>query len=152
MQGFLEAFCKIEIKKHGFLKTEKATYTWVNVDNQNVSGKLCKSYIYQDLETAMENNMIKYLIIIINFVIRTVVSLIMAYCGCDTESIKLQFVTNVVFVCQFFNTGVLPMLCTANFTGQLPEGIVKGLNLLGGDSDFNANWFTDIGATIVGAM
>jgi hypothetical protein len=23
----------------------------------------------------------------------------MAYCGCDTESIKLQFVTNVVFVC-----------------------------------------------------
>jgi hypothetical protein len=100
----------------------------------------------------MENNAIKYLIIIINYVIRTVVSLIMGYCGCDTESIKLQFVTNVVFVCQFFNTGVLPMLCTANLSGQLPAGFVKSLNMLGADSDFNAQWFMNIGATIVGAM
>jgi len=76
----------------------------------------------------------------------------MAYCGCDTESIKLQFVTNVVFVCQFFNTGVLPMLCTANLTGQIPASWVKSMNMAGGDSDFNAQWFTNIGATIVGAM
>lgn len=92
-------------------------FTWTNAEGKKVSEKMCKTYIYENLETTMENNMIKYLIIIINFVIRTVVSLIMAYCGCDTESIKLQFITNVVFVCQFFNTGVLPMLCTANLTG-----------------------------------
>lgn len=117
MQGFLEAFCKIEIKAHGILKVESKVYNWKSANNTMVDGKLCKTYIYETLETTVENNMIKYLIIIINFVIRTVVSLIMAYCGCDTESIKLQFVTNVVFVCQFFNTGVLPMLCTANLSG-----------------------------------
>lgn len=113
---------------------------------------MCHKWEKDQLKTTFENNAIKYLIIIINYVIRTVVSLIMAYCGCDTESIKLQFVTNVVFVCQFFNTGVLPMLCTANFYGQLPFGLVKGLNLLGSDSDFTSDWFTSIGATIVGAM
>lgn len=117
MQGFLEAFCKVEIKKDGLLTVQKKVFTWTNAEGKKVSEKMCKTYIYENLETTMENNMIKYLIIIINFVIRTVVSLIMAYCGCDTESIKLQFITNVVFVCQFFNTGVLPMLCTANLTG-----------------------------------
>jgi hypothetical protein len=61
--------------------------------------KMCSTYITDNIETTMANNSIKYLIIIINYVIRTVVSLIMGYCGCDTESIKLQFVTNVVFVC-----------------------------------------------------
>lgn len=76
----------------------------------------------------------------------------MTYCGCDTESIKLMFVTNVVFVCQFFNTGVLPMMVTANMQGQLPESWVKGFNLMGPDSDFNTQWFINIGSTILGAM
>jgi hypothetical protein len=92
-------------------------YKYTNLEGKAKSEKLCNHYITDSIETTFENNFIKYLIIIINFVIRTVVSLIMGYCGCDTESIKLMFVTNVVFVCQFFNTGVLPMLCTANLTG-----------------------------------
>jgi hypothetical protein len=81
------------------IDVEKQTYTWKNDKGKTVSAKMCHTYVIENLETTMENNAIKYLIIIINYVIRTVVSLIMAYCGCDTESIKLQFVTNVVFVC-----------------------------------------------------
>lgn len=98
-------------------KTRSEVYNYTSSDGKAKSVKLCLHYIEDDIATTMENNLIKYLIIIINFVIRTIVSLIMAYCGCDTESIKLMFVTNVVFVCQFFNTGVLPMLCTANLSG-----------------------------------
>ena len=99
------------------VKVESEVYKWKAENKTDVSGKMCQSYVRDNIETTVENNMIKYLIIGINFIIRTVVCLIMGYCGCDTESIKLQFVTNVVFVCQFFNTGVLPMLCTANLTG-----------------------------------
>lgn len=117
MQGFLEAFCKNEIKKIGELKVINKEYTYVNANGKKETHKICHKYITESMKTLVENNAIKYLIIIINYVIRTVVSLIMAYCGCDTESIKLQFVTNVVFVCQFFNTGVLPMMCTANMEG-----------------------------------
>jgi len=98
------------------------------------------------------NNAIKYIIIIINLVIKTVVIKIMNYVGCDTESTYLAFVTNVVFVCQFFNTGFLPVLCTANLTGQLPIKIVETLKFTGADSDFNEDWFSNIGETIVGSM
>jgi hypothetical protein len=45
------------------------------------------------------NNMIKYVIIGINFIIRTVVIKVMTYVGCNTESSYLSFVTNVVFIC-----------------------------------------------------
>lgn len=132
MQGFLEAFCRIEVADHGATGSYtvmKKSYEWTSSSGKKESALMCKTFIYEDTETTFENAAIKYLIIIINYVIRTIVSLIMAYCGCDTESIKLQFVTNVVFVCQFFNTGVLPMLCTANLTGQLPLGLVKALNM-----------------------
>lgn len=44
------------------------------------------------------------------------------------------------------------MLCTANLQGNLPSGWAKAFNMLGADSDFMSSWFTNIGATIVGAM
>jgi len=44
------------------------------------------------------------------------------------------------------------MLCTANLSGQIPHKFVKMFNLFGADSDFNSNWFSNIGDTIVGSM
>jgi len=99
MQGFLEAYCKVEEKKIGPVKATDLEVTYKNDKGKSVTNKICDVYITESIKTTLENNAIKYLIIIINYVIRTVVSLIMAYSGCDTESIKLQFVTNVVFVC-----------------------------------------------------
>lgn len=98
------------------------------------------------------NNLLKYVIIIINIIIRTVITKIMVFAGCDTESQYLSFVTNVVFICQFFNTGFLPMLCTANLTHQIPYKFVKMFKLTGPDSDFNEDWFSSIGDTILGSM
>jgi hypothetical protein len=95
----LEAFCKNEVKKIGTVKATNTEFTYKNAKGVKETHKICELYVTENIKTTLENNAIKYLIIIINFVIRTVVSLIMAYCGCDTESIKLQFVTNVVFVC-----------------------------------------------------
>jgi hypothetical protein len=36
--------------------------------------------------------------------------------GCDTESTQMSYITNSVFICIFFNTGFLLMLCNANLT------------------------------------
>ena len=63
------------------------------------------------------NNVIKYTIIILNTVIRKGVIAIITYVGHDNESEQMKQVTNVVFACQFFNTGFLLMLCNANFNG-----------------------------------
>lgn len=98
------------------------------------------------------NNGIKYLIIILNTVIRMVVIAIITRMGCSTESDQLIYITNMVFICQFFNTGILPMLCTANLEHQLPPAIVAMFGLSGDIRDFNLKWFTIVGDTIVGSM
>lgn len=98
------------------------------------------------------NNGIKYLIIGLNFFIRKVVVKIIEFIGCSTESSQMIYITNMVFICQLFNTGVLPMLCTANLEGQLPAGVVSALGLRGPQADFSQDWFTNIGDTIVGSM
>lgn len=72
--------------------------------------------------------------------------------GCSTESDQLIYITDVVFVCIFFNTAILPMLCMANFEQQLPKGIVNAFNLKGDASDFTQNWYVNLGDTIVGSM
>ena len=98
------------------------------------------------------NNGIKYMIIGLNFFIRKAVIFIIDRIGCSTESSQMIYITNMVFICQLFNTGVLPMLCTANLVGQLPDGIVNAFGFKGPESDFSQNWFTNIGDTIVGSM
>lgn len=113
---------------------------------------MCKEYVSAYLNEKFLNNGIKYLIIILNTVIRMVVIAIISRMGCSTESTQLVYVTNMVFICQFFNTGILPMLCTANLEGQLPPKLIRAFGLHGDSRDFNQNWFIVIGDTIVGAM
>jgi hypothetical protein len=71
--------------------------------------------------------------------------------GCNTESQQMIYITNLVFICQFFNTGILPMLLTANLENQFPL-LAKTLGLTGQATDFNSNWFINIGDTIVSTL
>ena len=61
----------------------------------------------------------------------------------------MGYITDSVFICIFFNTGFLLMLCNSNLTEQ---GYLMGAIFKGNDSDFNMNWFTSMGDTIVGSM
>jgi hypothetical protein len=97
----------------------------------------------------VRDNLIKYFIIILNTLIRMIVIIIINAVGCDTESTQMSFITNSVFICIFFNTGFLLMLCNANLTEQ---SYLFGAFFKGNISDFNQNWFTSMGDTIVGSM
>lgn len=44
------------------------------------------------------------------------------------------------------------MLCTANLEHQLPPKIVALLGMNKANTDFNENWYTNIGDTIAAAM
>lgn len=58
----------------------------------------------------------------------------------------MSYITNAVFICIFFNTGFLVMLCNANTQSQ-------GIAFFNGqDTDFNTRWLTSQGETIVGSM
>ena len=88
------------------------------------------------------------LIIFINVGIRMVIIEIIEAVGCQTESYQMSIITNSVFVCIFFNTGFLVMLCNANL---LEQGSIFTI-FNGNDTDFNRNWFTSQGDTIVKSM
>jgi len=88
-----------EIKSHGYYTVLDKEYTYVNSKKVSETHKYCNKFVKDDISMKAANNGIKYIIIAINFIIRTVVIKIMTYIGCDTESSYLSFVTNVVFVC-----------------------------------------------------
>jgi hypothetical protein len=63
----------------------------------------------------------------------------------------MKYITNAVFLSIFFNTGLLIMLCNSNLEDQGLFGLGYIFNE-GANSDFNTNWFTSQGDTIVKAM
>lgn len=72
------------------------------------------------------------------------------YMAKTTESEQTELITNVVFVCQFFNTAILLLLVNANLKPQ--EIPIISTFFTGNIADFDEYWFNDIGNTIVGAM
>jgi len=54
-----------------------------------------------------------------------------------------------VFIAQFFNTGILPMLVMADLREQSK---FLGKFFSGTDNDYNEHWFHTTGNTIMGAM
>ena len=113
------------------------------------SEPICESYTETKLKITGMDNFIKYLIIIVNTVIRMVVIIIINKVGCSTESQQMKYITDSVFLCIFFNTGFLLMLVNANLEMQ---GYLVAKHFKGGISDFDQNWFTNMGDTIVAAM
>lgn len=157
--GALMCQCEKDIKRYGKGKY----YGWYKVidDKYNFTDsyglerkdvELCRGYVDDMIKASGLNNSIKYIIIALNYVIRVVVIKIISLMRCSTESTQMIYITEMVFICQFFNTGILPMLCTANLEGQLPPKIVSLFNLKGDSSDFDQDWFVNIGDTIVGSM
>ena len=156
MMGALKCKCVNDIKSLGKLtgynKVYSKKYPITFANGTSSEEQICKPYVKDYFKEKFMNNGIKYIIIVLNTVIRMACIFIIQKVGCSTESTEMIYTTNVVFVCTFFNTGILPMLCTANLEHQIPEWIVIMLGLKGGSSDFNQNWFTNIGDTIVGSM
>lgn len=70
--------------------------------------------------------------------------------GEDTRSAMIRSIKVGVFVTQFFNTGILLLLSSANFT----ESKVPFLNTYnkGPYTDFSEDWYGDVGAIIVKTM
>jgi hypothetical protein len=62
--------------------------------------------------------------------------------GEDTHSQQLKSITNGIFVTQFFNTGILLALVTANFT---EVNLPLASYFVGKYPDFTPEWYTVVG-------
>lgn len=98
----------------------------------------------------VDNQIVKFAIIAINYVLRLFIIKLIIYIGKDTESEQTRLISNGVFIVQFFNTALLLLLVNANFNEQgFPFTMFSSEK---GMPDFNDKWFNDIGSTLVGAM
>jgi len=90
MTGSLKCMCKQDIKAGGILglyNVRDQEYNFTAINGTEITNvKICASYINDDLKAQALNNGIKYLIIVLNTVIRMVVIKIVTMMGCSTES------------------------------------------------------------------
>jgi hypothetical protein len=104
----------------------------------------------QDLILAnVLSNVVTGSVVVINFVLRLVIIACINYIGLATESEQTEKILKGIFVTQFFNTGILLLLCNANLTQQ---GSILGILTFGSITDFNDTWFDVIGYNIVYSM
>lgn len=92
------------------------------------------------------SSIVKYLVVIINYVLRLLIVRPCIYVGMPTKGEESKLVTRSIFICQFLNTAVIMLLLNANLE---PQGVPFFDGQL---SDFNSYWYNDTGNTIVGTM
>ena len=65
--------------------------------------------------------------------------------GFETSSAEIRFIKNAVFIVSFINNALLVMVMSANF--EFTSHVFNGKY-----SDFNLDWFIDIGSIVVSSM
>jgi len=86
-------------------------------------------------------------IIMLNFIARLFFMCLAEYVGFRNDSEKASFITTTVFVSAFFQTGWLCLVAPWSTSREFDEGGVNKL-FTGIYTDFNPDWFADVGYTI----
>jgi len=76
--------------------------------------ELCYTYSFGMLWANTLSYIVSYSIVGINYVLRVFIIILIKRIGYDTESGETQIITDGVFVTQYFNTGILLLVCNAN--------------------------------------
>ena len=107
-------------------------------------------YKYADLAATVYywTSALSYIIIGINYILRTVCIMLVDWIGFSTETVRLSKTTSITFWVQFFNSAFLLLLINANLSEQPITFGMTG----GSMGDFNATWFRTVGNVIIGAM
>lgn len=84
---------------------------------------------------------------VINSILKLILIKLISLIGEDTRSATIRSIKVGVFITQFFNTGVLLLLASANFS----ETKVPYLNSYdnGAYTDFNEDWYREVGSIII---
>ena len=139
--GCLQCFCQSEYKSN--------PDTYLTESYGQAAGEpICKSYYDQVSSVYLWTSALSYLLIGINYVLRTVCIMLVDWIGFNTETERLSKTTTITFVVQFFNSAFLLLMTNANMSEQpLSFGLTTGSM-----PDFNTGWFRSVGDVIVAAM
>ena len=91
---------------------------------------------------------IAYILVGLNYVLRTACIMLVHWIGYHTETIKLERTSTVTWLVTFFNTAFLLLLINCNWSEQF-----FSFGLVNGDmADFNGQWFKTVGALLIYTM
>lgn len=77
---------------------------------------ICYAYLKLSTWATILQTSFSYLLIGFNYVLRTVVIMVVTKIGYATYTAELERITTVTFLCQFFNTAFIMMLVDADLT------------------------------------
>ena len=100
------------------------------------------------MTTLIFTNAVTVTIICMNYVLKKVAMILIAWIGYDTYSELMVKITNGIFIVLFFNTGLLITLVNANLSDiAMSEFLRKIFN--GTFYDYSTQWYAKIGYTLV---
>jgi len=109
---------------------------------------ICAEYLADVGTVYYWTTALSYLLIGINYILRTVCIMLVDRIGFSTETVRLSKTTSVTFWVQFFNSGFLLLLINANMSEQpFSFGLTSGSM-----ADFSGNWYRSVGNITIGAM
>lgn len=136
--GCLQCFCQ-----HS---NEDPTITYPEGDADGIA--ICEQYNNKMMEVLIWTESIAYILVGLNYVLRTACIMLVQWIGYHTETMKLERTSTVTFLVTFFNTAFLLLLINCNWSEQF-----FSFGLINGDmADFNGQWFKTVGALIIYTM
>jgi hypothetical protein len=150
MTGALQCFCDQYYTENGMFYTLEHEFSHedVIIDGKPFSAKLCDTWVTDMLWGQFWNQTVSIITVILNYFLREIIIMMIFKIGFHTETAQTNVIMIFVFAVQFFNTAILITLINANTNeAGLHFGIFNGIY-----PDFNYNWYSDIGATIIYTM
>lgn len=112
MTGVLQCYCDGVGNFYSGYTYDSATYTDPDTGEEV---QLCYSYTIDLIYANVLSNVVTGMVVVINMVLRAVIIIAIDYIGLPTESDRMEKILKGIFITQFFNTGLLLLLCNANF-------------------------------------
>jgi len=92
---------------------------------------------------------VAFFIIGVNIILKTSIIKLIQWIGEDTYSKQLTSITNMVFIAQFFNTGILLLIVNANLSEHTAIPGSGSVFSVGMFYDYSPQWYVDVGFKIV---
>lgn len=77
---------------------------------------ICEGYASAVTTVLLWTSALSYLLIGINYILRTVCIMLVDWIGYSTETVRLSKTTTVTFIVQFFNSAFLLLMVNANMS------------------------------------
>jgi len=144
----LQCYCNTDAN-FGANVSKKDVFS-AKINGKEIKVDVCTKFTDMLLYGKVFGQLIAFVIIGVNVILKTVIIKLITWISVDTESEQLTAISTGVFIAQFFNTGFLLLAVNANLTEHSPHFITKYFK--GPFYDYMPEWYSTVGVLLVKTM